>query len=273
MNLMYSVLMSLYYKENASFLKTSILSIINQTVMPSEIVIVIDGPITDELEDCLQYFLKRYDTLFKIVRLPHNVGLGLALNEGLKVCSNELVARMDTDDISLVDRCEKQLNEFNKNPKLVMVGTNVDEFYDTPDNITSTRKVPSDYEGIKKFIKTRSPFNHPTVMYKKSEVLKLGGYKDIKRKEDYELFMRMVVNKMYTLNIPESLLLFRSNYSAYKRRTSLENCMSYIKVSHGFFKKRYIKVYDFIYVTITQIAMFILPFKIVDYLTKKKLRR
>lgn len=68
-------------------------------------------------------------------------------------------------------------------------------------------------------------------------MLKLGGYKDIKRKEDYELFMRMVVNKMYTLNIPESLLLFRSNYSAYKRRTSLENCMSYIKVSHGFFKK------------------------------------
>ena len=98
-------------------------------------------------------FFKRYDTLFKIVRLPHNIGLGLALNEGLKVCSNELVARMDTDDISLIDRCEKQLNEFNKNPNLVMVGTNVDEFYDTPDNITSTRKVPSDYEGIKNSLK------------------------------------------------------------------------------------------------------------------------
>src|SRR5699024_2389598 len=116
-----------------------------------------------------------FPKLFSLIELKENVGLGMALNEGLKACKNELVARMDTDDISLPTRCEKQLHEFLTNPDLSIVGTNTDEFYESPNDIVSSRIVPTKHEDILSFSKRRSPFNHPTVMYRKTDVLNVGG--------------------------------------------------------------------------------------------------
>ncbi|CRZ34502.1 glycosyltransferase [Herbinix hemicellulosilytica] len=174
MQLKYSVLMSIYKKEKPEYFIQSIESMINQTLRPDEIVIVKDGELTKDLENIIEHYIYKYPGLFNIVPLKENVGLGKALDEGLKYCKNELVARMDTDDISLPERCEIQVKEFIKNPKLSIVGTMIDEFYDDPKNVISSRIVPTSNYEIHKFIKRRSPFNHPTVMFKKSDVIRCG---------------------------------------------------------------------------------------------------
>lgn len=167
-NSKFSVLLSVYRKEKKDYLLSSIKSILNQSSIPNEIVIVEDGPLDEELDNLINTFIKKYPKLFKIVKLEKNVGLGLALNEGLKACSFELVARMDTDDIAKKLRFEKQLQEFESNPQLSIVGTNTDEFISDPANVISRRVVPEKNEDILKFSRRRSPFNHPTVMYKKN---------------------------------------------------------------------------------------------------------
>ena len=207
----YSVLMSLYIKEKPEYLQLAIQSMIDQTYKPDEIVIVKDGKITPELQQVLDTFFSNNPELFNIVGYEENRGLGLALNYGLDYCRNELVARMDTDDISKPERCEKQIKRFEEKPELSIVGSWVDEFNETPENVVSVRAVPETTEDIYIFAKRRSAFNHPAVMYKKSKVLENGGYSDLRRNQDVDLFGRMLFNGCKAENIGESLLFFRSN--------------------------------------------------------------
>ncbi len=265
--------MSIYYKENPIYFRTSIESMLSQTLKPDEIVIVKDGKLTEELDKVIDYYVLREPNLFKIIPLENNIGLGLALNKGLEKCRNELVARMDTDDISLENRCELQVNEFMKNSELCICGTMIDEFYDESENIVSSRIVPTKHEDIVKFSRRRSPFNHPTVMYKKSEVLKYGGYHDVKRKEDIDLFGRMLNHGCIAMNIEQSLLLFRSNEDNFKRRKSWDNCKSYIAVIYDFWKKGYSGTYDLIVVIIGQFLMFFSPIWVLKLLSNNLLRK
>ncbi len=269
----YSVLMSVYYKEKPEYLKLSIESMLNQTLKPDEIVIVKDGKLTKELEDVIQYYSSVYPNIFTIISLKNNVGLGLALNEGLKKCRNELVARMDTDDVSLKERCELQVSEFIKNKNLCIVGSMIDEFYDDPTKPISSRVVPTKHEDILKFSKRRNPFNHPTVMYKKSEVLKCGGYKDIKRNQDYDLFVRMLHNGCLSMNINKSLVLFRANKENLKRRKSWVKCKSNIVMAYSFWRNNFSSFLDFLIVAVAQIVVFISPIWLFNYLSKLFLRK
>jgi glycosyltransferase involved in cell wall biosynthesis len=214
----YSVLMSIYYKENPDFFKLSIESMLNQTLTPEQIVIVKDGKLAEGLDQIINQYTTAHPNLFTIVALEENVGLGLALNEGLKVCRNELVARMDTDDISLPERCELQVAEFIKNEKLCIVGTMIDEFIDDPNVIVSSRIVPTTHEEILKFSRRRNPFSHPSVMYRKSKVLEVGGYDDYKLFEDYALWVKMIKNASICKNLDKALLLMRGNSNMFKRR-------------------------------------------------------
>jgi len=270
----YSVLMSVYYKENPQFFKLSIESMVHQALEPDEIVIVKDGKLTEELDNVIEFYYSKYPRLFTIVPLYKNLGLGLALNEGLKNCRNELVARMDTDDISLENRCELQVEEFIKNDELSIVGTMTNEFYNNPNNIVTSRIVPTKHEDILKFSRRRSPFNHPTVMYKKSAVLGCdGGYKDIKRKEDIDLFGRMLNQGCIAINIDKALLLFRSNEDNFERRKSWDNCKSYIAVIYDFWKKGYSKTSDLVFVIISQLVMFLSPVWLLKILSDRFLRK
>ena len=201
----YSVLMSLYQKENVLFFRMAVDSMLNQTIRPDEIVIVEDGILTDELYAALEEYRLKEPQIFKTVVNKKNMGLGLALNRGLEACTNELVARMDTDDISKVDRCEKQLRKFIEKPELAIVGAWVDEFFSSPHQILSTRKVPCGGMDIYEFAKRRSAFNHPVVMYRKSKVLEHGGYSDLRRNQDVDLFGRMLFHGCQAENIGESL--------------------------------------------------------------------
>ncbi|WP_078378666.1 glycosyltransferase [Sutcliffiella halmapala] len=269
----YSVLMSLYYKEKPDFLRLSIDSMLSQTLKPNEIIIVKDGKLTEELEEVIDFYVTKEPNLFTIVPLEKNIGLGLALNEGLKICRNELVARMDTDDISLENRCELQVKEFMENDKLCIVGTMTDEFFDDPNNIVTSRVVPTEHEDILKFSRRRSPFNHPTVMYKKSEVLRCGGYHDVKRKEDIDLFGRMLNQGCIAMNIDKALLLFRSNEDNYLRRKSWDNCKSYVAVIYDFWKKGYCGTFDLFVVVIGQLVMFFSPVWFLKLLSDSFLRK
>lgn len=269
----YSVLMSVYYKEKPEYLRASLNSMLTQTLFPDQIVLVKDGKLTEQLNNLIKEYVDDNEDLFTVVELEENIGLGKALDHGLKYCRNELVARMDTDDISLPTRCEIQIKEFNEKPDLSLNGTMIDEFYDTPDNIVSSRIVPTEHEEIKKFIRRRSPFNHPTVMFKKSEVIRCGGYGLLRRKQDLDLFSRMINNGCKSSNINQSLLLFRSNKDNFKRRKSWSYCKSYIDVSFAIWRRGHCSIGDFMFVSIGQIVMFVAPMWLLKYLSNNYLRK
>lgn len=255
----YSVLMSLYDHENPQYFKEALESMIGQTVAPSQIVIVEDGPIGIELETVLGRCTERYCGDLTIVHNEKNLGLGLSLNKGLAACKNELVARMDTDDVSLPRRCAIQLERFAGDPSLDIVGSNVDEFEGETTNIVSVRKVPENQKEIYSYAKRRSAFNHPAVMYRKSSVLKCGGYRDLRRNQDVDLFGRMLYAGCRAHNIQESLVLFRSGSSLAQRRKSWSNTKSYIQAINGLRRIGYSSWLDVLIVAAAQLGMFALP--------------
>lgn len=213
----FSVLLSLYNKENPVFLKQSLDSICQQKVIPPEIVLVLDGPLSVELNNVVEEYKKKYSE-FKIIALSKNHGLGKALNEGLKHCSYDIVARMDTDDIAKPDRFCKQIQIFQECPDVDVVGAWIDEFEVDPSNIVSTRKLPKNHCDIFQYAKSRCPVNHPVVMFKKQSVLDAGGYQHFPLFEDYFLWVRMLLNGAKFYNIQESLLYFRCSSDMYRRR-------------------------------------------------------
>ncbi|MBQ9489016.1 MAG: glycosyltransferase [Lachnospiraceae bacterium] len=269
----YSVLMSVYHLNSPEELKQSIDSMLNQTIKAEQFVLVEDGPIADELSSVIEGYCVNNKSLFTVVKLSENQGLGKALDAGLLQCRNDLVARMDADDISLPERCEKLLKLFEANPKLAIAGTNINEFYDDPSKVVSSRVVPNDYKSICKFMKRRSPFNHSTVMFRKSEVLRCGGYGKMRRKQDLDLFARMINMDCYALNINESLLLFRSNEGNYKRRKSWEYCKSYIDVMRENYKRGYCSLIDLAFVTVGQVIMHVAPMGVMKFLSDTFLRK
>ena len=265
--------MSLYKKEHTEYLKLAIDSMINQTVTPDEVVLVEDGPLTENLYAVVDAYVREYPNLFQIVVNKKNLGLGLALNEGLKVCRNELIARMDTDDISKPDRCEKQLKRFEEKPYLSIVGSHIDEFAGEKENVISQRRVPIDSDSIYQYAKRRSAFNHPAVMYRKSDVMKNNGYRDLKRNQDVDLFGRMLFNGCKAENIDEALLWFRSSDELAKRRKSWENTWSYISTIKGFWKMGYSSLTDFFIVAVAQTVMYLLPVSIQHLVYRTFLRK
>ncbi len=269
----YSVLMSLYIKEKPEYMRLAIQSMVDQTIQPDEIVIVKDGRITDELQAVLDEFCAAYPALFNIVGYEENRGLGFALNYGLERAKNELVARMDTDDISKLNRCEKQLRMFEDNPELSIVGSYVDEFYSVPSEVVSVRTVPTEHKDIYEFAKRRSAFNHPVVMYKKSAVLSVNGYSNLRRNQDVDLFGRMLFSGCKAANVGESLLWFRSNAALAKRRKSWENTKSYIQTIKRFWKMGYSSFGDYIVIAVAQTGMFLCPAKLQHWIYKKFLRK
>lgn len=267
-SLKYSVLMSLYRKEKPEYLRIALDSMLNQTVVPDEIVLVEDGPLTEELYSVL----KEYPMIHR-VKNETNLGLGLALNVGLKECRNELVARMDTDDCSKPKRCEKQLKRFAEKPYLVIVGSHIDEFIGEPANVISQRMVPTSSEDIYNFAKRRSAFNHPAVMYSRTAILENGGYADLKRNQDVDLFGRMLFEGYKAENIDEALLWFRSSDELSKRRKSWQNTWSYIATIRKFWKMGYSSFLDYMVVGVAQMGMYFIPVRLQNYVYKTFLRR
>lgn len=254
----FTVLLSCYFKENPSYLEICLDSLSLQSVQPDEIILVEDGPLTPELYQVLDDFEQKFPQ-FKRIKLEVNSGLGKALNEGLKYCTNELVARMDTDDIALPTRFEKQLAVFDKYPEVDIVSAWIDEFIGSPENIVSTRKLPEFPFEIYEYGKKRCPINHPVVMFKKSAVLLAGGYRHFPLMEDYYLWVRLLLSGFKFFNIQESLLLFRTSDDTYKRRGGLKHGIDEIKFQYHIHKLRYTNFAQFIKNTLIRFTTRIIP--------------
>lgn len=215
--IMFSVLLSLYSKESPSNLIQSLDSLFSQTLLPNEVVLMKDGPLTSELDNVVADYAARFPVL-KVVALPQNQGLGRALNEGLRHCSYDLVARMDTDDVAKQERFQKQVEIFEKYPEIDVCSAWIDEFEEDTDKVISTRKLPERQKDIAVYAVSRNPVNHPVAMFKKSAVLAAGGYQHFPLFEDYYLWLRMLKNGAKFYNIQESLLYFRTSPDMFKRR-------------------------------------------------------
>ena len=218
MDLKFSVLMSIYIKEKPEYARACFESLEKQTLQADEWVIVEDGPLTEELYFLLDEYQKKYPSIIKRVSLKENRGLGLALREGMLQCSNELVARMDTDDICRKDRFEKQVKEFTLDSNLDICGSHILEFEGEENNIVAKRTVPLSDAEIKKYQKKRDGFNHVAVMFKKSAVLKAGNYQSCLLMEDTYLWANMFLSGAKAKNIDDYLVYVRVGEDMFERR-------------------------------------------------------
>lgn len=212
----FSVSMCVYGKDNPAHFRTAVESVLNQTVRPEEIVLVVDGPVPEALDEVIRAFAEHPG--FRVVRLEKNMGHGHARRIGLEQCTHELVALMDADDISVPARFERQLSAFEKDSSLSIVGGQITEFIDDPEKPVSRREVPLDDTQIKEYMKVRCPMNQVTVMFKKANVDAVGGFVDWYCEEDYYLWLRMLLAKMKFGNVDEVLVQVRVGEAMYQRR-------------------------------------------------------
>lgn len=269
----YSVLMTVYKKDNPEYFRMALLSMLKQTKRPDEIVLVKDGPVPDEIQNVIDVLDKKYPDIIKQVQLPNNLGLGLALNEGIKICRNELIARMDSDDISMPSRCEKQVAAFEANTSLDIVGCPVIEFFGEPNNEVGKRIVPLNNKEIHEYARKRDPFNHPTVMYRKSKVETVGCYSDLRKNQDTDLWIKMLSSGAVGMNIDEYLLRFRFDDNTYKKRKNWLNTKLLIGIRWRAFRLGFCSIIDFLEVAIMQMAIYVMPVGFQKFVYKKLLRR
>ena len=240
----FSVLLSIYCNEEVHYFNRAMRSIWDeQTIQPNEIVLVEDGPLTQELYQAIGIWKRQLKDLLKIVSIKKNSGVGNAKNIGVKACSNELIAVMDTDDVSLPDRFEKQLTIFNSQD-IDVCGAWVGEFVNNENLIASYRRTPEKHNEIVIFAKSRSPVNHPTAMYKRSSVLKAGNYAKYRTSEDYDLFVKLIMSGAKLYNIQEPLVSMRIGNNQEARRRGLKNAIMEAGVQKEFYIMGFLTVYE-----------------------------
>lgn len=268
----FSVLISVYYKEKADNLEKALYSIVNQSLMPNEIVLVEDGKLTEELYSVITSYEKRYKSIFKIVKSPKNIGLGKALNLGLKNCTNECVARMDSDDYSLENRFEKEMSIILKND-LDVVGSLIDEYDEEMNCFISQRTVPENQDEIKKYAKKRNPINHVSVIFRKSKVLEVGSYLDCPFFEDYYLWVRMLKNNCKFHNIQESLVKVRGGLDMINRRGGVGYIKSIVNFNKKVLKLGFINRWEYLKNIFIRIVVSLVPNFVRKMIYQKYLRK
>ena len=268
-----SVLMSIYIKEKPEYVEECFQSLLRQTVQADEWVVVEDGPLSGDMYRLLDRYQKSYPRLIKRVPLKENQGLGLALRTGVPECKNELIARMDTDDVCKEDRFEKQLEMFSNNPFLDICGSSINEFENVINEIVAKRTVPIKHEDIVKYQKKRDAFNHMTVMYKKKAVLDAGNYQSCPLMEDTYLWARMIMNEACCANIDEALVYVRIGQDMFERRGG----WSYIKKYKAGRKKvketGFISYWDYYSTIIAQFVIALMPNRVRGWVYKRFLHR
>ena len=224
----FSVAMAVYGKDDPRHFQVAVDSILNQTRPPDEVVLVVDGPVPPDLDEVIT----GYEAMpqFCVIRLPRNVGHGEARRTGLSHCTHELVALMDADDISHPDRFEKQLAVMEKDSSLSIVGGNIAEFIGTPDNIVSYRRVEEHNDDIHKDMRSRCPMNQMTVLFRRVDVERAGGYLDFYCEEDYYLWARMALLGQRFANLPDVLVDVRVGADMYRRRGGLRYFKSEVRL-------------------------------------------
>ncbi|MGX6591120.1 glycosyltransferase [Cetobacterium ceti] len=240
----FTLLMSVYIKEKSEYLNRALESVYGNTLLPNELVLVEDGPLSEELYEVIEKYSLKYKNI-KRVRLEKNMGLGKALDIGLKYCGNNLVIRMDSDDICHGERFYKQVKFLKENPHVKILGCNLGEFKGDFNRIDRVKKYPENIENIDGFARKRCPFPHPGVAFYRDIVEEVGGYRDLFYFEDYYLFLR-ILKKYRGYNIQENLIYFRSDENLYKRRGGVFYVLCEYRAFKRFYKEGLIGLRDFL---------------------------
>lgn len=266
----FSVLITVYEKEKPYNLRKSLLSSYRQTIRPTEIVLVCDGELTQELYDEIEQ-IKSEIPILKVYQLPCNVGSGPASCFGVKKCNTDLIARMDSDDYSEETRFEKQIKAFEENPNLIMVGTNILE---KNTEFTAFKTVPEKTEEIREYSKFRNPFNNPSSMMKKEYILKVGNYRKFRYLEDYDLIMRLIHDNPTKdfLNIQEPLVIMQTNNSSYLRRGGLLYVKTEFFLQVDFYRRGYISKVELCRNIFIRNIVRVMPNSMRKLIYKKKMR-
>ncbi len=263
--------MSIYKNEKPEYLKQALDSILNQTLLADEILIVKDGLLTPELDKTLDEYAAKNKTI-KFLEFEKNRGLGLALRDGVVACKNEIIARMDTDDIAKPDRFEKQIQYLKDNPQIALLGSWVTEFSDNEDKPDTVTELPCNYDDIKKFAKKRNPFRHMTVLFKKSAVINSGNYRDFLWFEDYDLWVRMLQKGYIAENIPEFLVNVRADKDMFARRSGIKYIQGEIQFEKFLLEIDYINTIQFLENILIRSMVRMLPKNLIILLYKRMLR-
>ena len=271
--LKFSVLMSVYKNEKPEYLKQAIESIVKQTLMPYEIVIVKDGLLTKELDQVIDEYQKSYEGLFEIVAFDENRGLGLALRDGVLACKYDYIARMDTDDISKSDRFEKQIKFLEVHPKVVLLGTWIKEFSKNPQEPDTITKLPCKNEEILQFAKSRNPFRHMTIVFKKQAILDSGNYRDFLWFEDYDLWVRVIQKGYEVANFPEFLVDVRADNEMFARRGGWKYLKQDLKFQKFLFDFGFVSCFQYMKNVVVRSVVRLMPNGIRSFIYKKFLRK
>ena len=270
----FSVLISVYKKEKPEYLKTALQSIINQTLKPTEIVIVKDGLLTKELDDCIKEYEKQYPELIKIIAFKENRGLGLALRDGVTACKYDYIARMDSDDIAKPERFAKQFQYLKQHPETALLGTWITEFSKDENKPDTLTELPCTHQEILKYAKKRNPFRHMTMLLKKEAVIKSGNYRDFLWFEDYDLWVRMLQKGYIAANIPEYLVNVRADEEMFARRGGWQYLKQDYKFQKVLIETGFITVSEFFMNIVIRTIVRLMPNyirrKIYEYLLRDK---
>lgn len=268
----YSVLMSVYFKDNSEWLRESIDSMLNQTIPTDDFVIIKDGKLTKELDEVIEEYCQKYSDIFNIIELEENLGLGPALAVGVNACKNEIIARMDSDDISVKNRIEKEISIMLKK-NIDMVGCNIAEFTGNIENVRAYRILPEKNDDIIKFAKRRNPFGHPSMLLKKSKILEAGNYREYHLCEDYDMWIRMFEVDAKAYNIQENLVYMRVSDDFYKRRGGFKYLKDILKFKTEQYNKGFFSMKDYYISSLASIVTCLAPNKLREYIYKFILRK
>ncbi|MDA9032443.1 glycosyltransferase [Amylibacter sp.] len=271
---MFSVLMSCYKNDNVKFLYDSLLSIIHQTLPPDEVVLVKDGPLSKDLDGVIKIFIDKFPSVginFVLVTLPINLGLGRALQEGLNICSQKYIVRMDADDISRLNRIESLASIIRMNAGIDVLGSQIEEFLESPGDLNRFRIVPLEHSEIVSFGRLRNPMNHVTVCFKKNVVIQAGGYEPMLWLEDWFLWLKLINQNIRFLNVNEVHVDVRVG-SLTERRMGLKYLMAELKFCKEAIRRDYwTLVSGFKYIT-SRILLRLLPANFLRIIYSKILR-
>ena len=243
----FSVIMSVYAGDKAEYLNIALESVMQNTLLPAEVLLVVDGPVGVEIKSVIKKYKSQYSDFFRVIWLEHNQGLGNARRVAVDEARYEYIAVMDADDICVSERFALQMKYLDKHPDISVLGGNIAEFVDNVDDIVGKRIVPTDNGDIYKWLKGRCPFNHMSVLFKKTDIVAAGGYLDWHYDEDYYLWIRMAEKGFKFANLSDVLVKVRVGEEMYQRRGGWKYFVSEYKLQKYMIAKNIISLPRFIW--------------------------